>query len=145
MPTFGFLSFFFFLSAVSAFTFDRADGVFVAMLLSILMALLQAFESPPPKPKIRYRDGYVYVIQSLTNETYYKIGRTRDLHRRAKTFGVLLPFDVQTVCTIKTDDMYKLEGELHGRYMSKRVKQTEWFILSDDDLKWLKNYSGSVR
>lgn len=144
MPTFGFLSFFFFLSAVSALSLNRTDGIFIAMCFSILMAILQTAEPAPAKSKIRYRDGYVYVIKSLTNDAYYKIGRSRDLHRRSKTFGVLLPFDVQTICTIKTKDMYKLEREMHQRFFSKRIGDTEWFALNQSDLEWLKDFKEVV-
>lgn len=139
---FGLLAFFFFLFTVIPLLNNRTDGVFITMLFALLCAILAAIEPEPRKSKIRYRDGFVYVVKSLTNNAYYKIGRTRNLHRRTKTFDVKLPFDVEIVCLIKTEDMYKLEGELHGRYVHKR-KDGEWFNLSHEDLLWLKSFPGN--
>lgn len=79
--------------------------------------------------------GYVYLLQSESG--LYKIGLTKDPRKRAKTFGVLLPFSVEFICLIKTEDMPVLEAELHQRYASKRLNG-EWFRLSPEDVDYIQ-------
>lgn len=79
--------------------------------------------------------GYVYLIQSPTG--FYKIGRTTNPKDRMKTFSVKLPFEVEYVCIIQTEDMYGLEQSLHQQFASKRVNG-EWFQLAPDDVEHIK-------
>ena len=139
---FGLLALFFFVFSIVPLSYNQSGGIFISMLLALLFSILAAIEPPPRKLKIRYRDGYVYVVKSLTDRAHYKIGRTRDLQRRAKTFNVKLPFDVELICLIKTEDMYKLESELHGKFYRKRANG-EWFNLTETDLNWLKSFPGN--
>lgn len=83
--------------------------------------------------------GFVYLIQSPT--TAYKIGRTKNPRNRMKTFGIQLPFEVEYVCLIETNDMIGLEKELHERYANKRVNG-EWFELSPHDVAEIKSLGG---
>lgn len=84
--------------------------------------------------------GYVYLVQSPTGA--YKIGRTKDPSNRMKTFTVKLPFEVDYVCVIETADMYKLEGDLHLRFNTKRVNG-EWFRLEPQDVEHIKSLAVS--
>lgn len=81
--------------------------------------------------------GYVYLIQSPT--TAYKIGRTINPDNRLATFHVKLPFEVEYVAIIPTDDMYGLERSLHERFSAKRVSNTEWFHLDAADVEYIKS------
>jgi predicted GIY-YIG superfamily endonuclease len=80
-------------------------------------------------------DGYVYLIQSSTGA--YKIGRSKDPNYRIKTFGVLLPFEVEYVTLIPTNNMYSLERAMHSAYASKRLNG-EWFALDDRDVMTIR-------
>ncbi len=80
-----------------------------------------------------HRIGYVYLLRA-DNGTY-KIGRTRDPNDRIRTFSVKLPFEVEYMALIQTEDMYALEAELHGQYAEKRLNGSEFFALSDSDVK----------
>lgn len=102
-------------------------------LASYMGGSLPEYKYTPVKP--RDRKGYVYLIQSPTGA--YKIGRTADPGDRLRTFNVKLPFEVEYVCVIATDDMYALERQLHGKFAAKRVNG-EWFILSPDDVEYIK-------
>lgn len=96
----------------------------------------QNIPEPQKEPKKQSaRTGYVYLIQSPTGT--YKIGRTVDPDNRMKTFTVKLPFEVEYVCTIQTEDMHALEKQLHGHFASKRVSG-EWFSLTPDDVEYIK-------
>jgi len=94
-------------------------------------------ERPYRKDSVQPRPlpGYVYV---LSGGGYYKIGLSKHVGVRIKQISPKLPFDVELVCTIKTDDMAKAEAYLHGKYASKRAKG-EWFALTNEDLKWLSD------
>ncbi len=85
--------------------------------------------------------GYVYLLQSPTSA--YKIGRTKSPKSRSKTFGVQLPFEVEFIALIKTNDMLRLEAELHQQYAEKRVNG-EWFNLSSEDVEYIKSLAGGV-
>jgi hypothetical protein len=80
--------------------------------------------------------GFVYLLQSPTSA--YKIGRSKNPDHRLKTFGIQLPYEVEYLAVIPTDDMYTLESELHERYADKRVNG-EWFELDDNDVEYIKS------
>ncbi len=92
-------------------------------------------EKPVKKAKAK-RAGYVYLLQS--KDGHYKIGRAIDPKNRAKTFGVQLPFEVEFICTIKTDDYEALELELHEMFKDFRIKG-EWFNLAPEDVEYIKS------
>lgn len=111
-----------------------------AALERVAIALRQI--TPPKAPKkqkqnkeVDGRAGYVYLVQSPTGT--YKIGRTKDPADRMKTFSIKLPFEVEYVCVIPTDDRYRLESELHKRFKSQRVNG-EFFRLSASDIEYIK-------
>lgn len=81
---------------------------------------------------VRTTAGYVYLLKEV-NGIHHKIGRTINPKNRLKTFSVKLPYQVEYVHVIQTDDMYTLEYELHTRYASKRV-DGEWFLLDETDI-----------
>jgi hypothetical protein len=91
-------------------------------------------KSPPKKKKPQ--KGYVYLLQSPTEA--YKIGRTKAPQDRIKTFGVKMPFEVEYIALIKTDDMVKLEVNLHNKFTDKRI-DGEWFELSLEDVEYIKS------
>lgn len=81
--------------------------------------------------------GYVYVLKEV-NGIHHKIGYTSKPNNRIHTFNVKLPFRVEYDVLIKTDNMYRLEMELHQQYAAKRV-DGEWFCLDEADLIYLRS------
>lgn len=81
------------------------------------------------------RNGYVYLIQSPTGA--YKIGKSNNPDDRVHTFEVKLPFEIEYICKIRTDDMHRLESDLHWKFSEKRING-EWFNLSPDDVEYIK-------
>lgn len=81
------------------------------------------------------RKGYVYLLKSPSKA--YKIGLSSNPEQRLKNFGIQLPFEVQFEHLISTNNMYRLEKELHTKFASKRING-EWFNLSDDDVAYIK-------
>ena len=73
------------------------------------------------------RMGYVYLIR---NGDLYKIGRTDNLQRRLKQ---LQPCTV--IQTLETDRSRDLEYDLHKKFKSQRLPQTEYFRLSKSQVE----------
>jgi hypothetical protein len=78
--------------------------------------------------------GYIYLIKSGDS---YKIGRTKSISSRMKTFGIQLPFPFEIVHMIEAENMYQAEEELHQKYSHCRLNG-EWFALSSEDVQAIK-------
>ena len=83
----------------------------------------------------RQKDGFVYLLKAVDGS--YKIGKTLNPKSRKKTFDVRLPFKVDYVHTIETDDMHALEKALHLRFADKRLRGSEFFSLTPDDVQFI--------
>ncbi len=83
----------------------------------------------------RATDGYVYLVKAVDGS--YKIGKTVNPKSRKRTFDVRLPFKVEYVHVIQTDDMGKLEKALHTRFAAKRLSGSEFFALDDADVQFI--------
>lgn len=94
------------------------------------------FNTPKKSKDRKKQSGYIYLITS--KDGLYKIGLSKDVMSRIKTLGVTLPFEIEPIHTIKTDDMVGLEKELHSRFESKRIRG-EWFALETDDVEYIKS------
>ena len=80
------------------------------------------------------KEGYVYVVHCAGA---YKIGVSVDPDSRVK--NLCAPYPITYVFKIYTEDMYGLEKELHERYAHLHTNG-EWFLLSEEDIKDLRNY-----
>lgn len=98
------------------------------------------FHDPPRAardvPKRKPAPGYIYVIRRKDGE--YKIGKSKSAVDRIESLSVKLPFAVEPVCVIASDDMNGLEKQLHERFQDKRVNG-EWFALTNEDVEYLKS------
>ena len=81
-------------------------------------------------PKLRAPHGYVYIIQDVEVSGRYKIGHTAHPKHRILNFGVQLPFKIELVHIILTDDAARLERWLHQQFADCR-RSGEWFELND--------------
>lgn len=80
--------------------------------------------------------GYVYLMKS---GRYYKIGRSDCVEKRNYEIGIKLPEELKIIHKIKTDDPIGIEAYWHKRFENKKVrKRTEWFDLSNSDIKTFK-------
>jgi hypothetical protein len=100
-----------------------------------LEAIQQALTTPQLAP------GFVYLIQEKS-EGHYKIGKEKTAASRTKTFEVKLPFKIDVICRIPTENRHNLEKELHDMFHLKRIRGTEWFILNDRDVEFIKSLAG---
>ena len=81
--------------------------------------------TPDPRPL-----GIVYLLKA---GSHYKIGKTKDFDSRLGQIKLQLPFNVEVVHLIETDDPTGIETYWHRRFVSKRANG-EWFSLSAEDV-----------
>ena len=77
--------------------------------------------------------GYVYLVQAVMPQNYYKIGCSTNPVERIETLGVRLPFPITPIHQFKVNDMFGIERRLHDKYADKRANG-EWFALTDNDV-----------
>ena len=96
------------------------------------------FDDPGALPPTQHPAGYVYVIQDIDISNFYKIGRTSNPSRRFKELSQLLPFEIEVVAIVPTDDAPTLEWQLHQRY-AEQHQRGEWFKLQDHHVREICN------
>ena len=74
--------------------------------------------------------GIVYLLKA---GPYYKIGMTKDFANRLDQIKLQLPFPVEVIHKIETDDPHGIETYWHKRFSDKRTNG-EWFVLSNADV-----------
>lgn len=92
------------------------------------------FDDPGAMPPTEHPAGYVYVIQDLDISKFYKIGRTNNPSRRFNELSQALPFAIEVVAVVETEDAPTLEWQLHQRYAEQR-QRGEWFKLHDSHVR----------
>jgi hypothetical protein len=125
----------------------RLSGSEVRALIVALMMSDSFHESPrevvlknfkkdncPPKEKA----GFVYLLHGM-GTSFYKIGHTNCLDRRIKQISPKLPFCIELVHSIETDDRYILESFAHKCFEGKRL-EGEWFELEEGDVYQIKTW-----
>lgn len=81
--------------------------------------------------------GVVYVLKSAYG---YKVGRTRSVPDRMRTFGVQLPFVYTIPLCVWFDDCHAAERRYHDAFASKRING-EWFDLEQADIERIRKAS----
>jgi hypothetical protein len=97
----------------------------------------------------RYKEsGFVYLIKwgqkDFEGNTTIKIGRTKNPQERLQALaggsgGAALPVTLEMFHLIECHHAKKVETMLHKNFSKKRIEQTEYFNLTDEDLKWFLN------
>ncbi|MEM5009372.1 GIY-YIG nuclease family protein [Niallia taxi] len=82
-------------------------------------------------------EGYIYFIKEFHTNTY-KIGKAKNIENRLRLFGVKLPFKWELIHSIKSFDYSLAEKEFHKLFKEKRIKGTEWFHLTQEDIENIK-------
>jgi len=79
--------------------------------------------------------GYVYMLRYGKR---YKIGFTNSPTRRFREVSIELPDETHQVHTIATDDPNGIEGYWHKRFAARRIRNSEWFELTGEDVRAFK-------
>lgn len=102
--------------------------------------VLKGMPTPKEKHKVNAEDstdlepGHVYLLK---HDKVYKIGKSIDVTRRFKEIKTQMPFKMEQVHVIETDDPAGIEAYWHNRFKDKRL-EGEWFELSTQDVKAFK-------
>lgn len=91
--------------------------------------------------KKQYNSGYVYLIK---RGIYHKIGMTSNIKKRFQQISSQSPYESELVCYIETTVVADLELRMHNYYREKRIRG-EWFLLSHDDVEYIKNEFDKAR
>ncbi len=82
--------------------------------------------------------GYVYVIQADISGLPCKIGMSKNVPDRIRTFSVKLPFDIKLIHFFPCDNPREAEITLHKVYTEENKKiNGEWFELDEFDIAFL--------
>jgi len=100
---------------------------------SDVVPLCPALLRPPETPAYGNASikGYVYLMRSGRR---YKIGHTTSPSRRHREVRLDLPDPTILVHTIQTDDPAGIEAYWHHRFLSRRIRDTEFFELNASEV-----------
>lgn len=96
----------------------------------------------------RYREsGFVYLIKwgqkDFEGNTTMKIGRTKNPTERLQALAggssAALPVKLEMFHLIECHHARKVETMMHKHFSKQRIEQTEYFMMTDDNLKWFLN------
>jgi hypothetical protein len=85
--------------------------------------------------------GFVYIIKSKLG---YKIGYSKEIHKRNKIFNVKLPFQWEFAKIFCLKDYKLFEKFLHGAYSLKKING-EWFDLNENDLVTIERFYNEIK
>lgn len=88
------------------------------------------------KKKEKPTKGLVYLLK-IEDRDEYKIGVTTNLDKRVTQLSTQMPFELEIINTIKSNDIYQLESELHSKFEDKNING-EWFELTNRDISYIK-------
>lgn len=82
--------------------------------------------------------GYIYVVGLDNSEPHYKIGYSKDPERRISSLSTGTPYSPELEFVVGPYQYpQEIESRLHNRFEAKNLNR-EWFELSEDDLRWIK-------
>jgi len=91
--------------------------------------------APAPTP------GFVYIFSSPHG---YKIGCSKNIERRRQQVAASVPFALEIVHSITSENMYATEQRLHTYYtLAGKHINGEWYTLTSVDLSTLKTIADS--
>lgn len=83
------------------------------------------------------KKGFVY-FALLEHTNMMKIGQSKRVQERLEhDLGTKFPMDLIPFHVVETDDMDKTERAFHHFFREKRKGSTEWFVLDEEDKRWV--------
>jgi Meiotically Up-regulated Gene 113 (MUG113) protein len=81
--------------------------------------------------------GCVYLVSTTVG--YFKIGCTKNLLKRMAELHRQYAFDIELIHVIEAAYHFGAEQKLHYRFRNKRLDGSEFFALTDEDIRWIKS------
>lgn len=88
----------------------------------------------PKEKEIKDNSGFIYLIKS---KNIYKIGRSKLIKDRLKTYRTENPFGIKIILVKKVKDYIEKEKELLVKFKKNQIRG-EWFKLNKKEIIWLK-------
>ena len=79
--------------------------------------------------------GYVYLLEAEGG--VYKIGKAKNIDNRLAQITPRLPFSVEVIHWIESEDYTRAEQFMHSKFAARR-EQGEWFRLNKGDVAYIK-------
>lgn len=79
--------------------------------------------------------GWVYFLKADNGLT--KIGCTKSLNQRIKSLGILLPYKLELLVAVETENHQRLEKKVHEDLCSEWHVRGEWYRLDDNFYDYL--------
>lgn len=86
--------------------------------------------------------GKVYLLKA-TGHPWYKVGKSIKSTKRLRWLYTQLPFEVELIHAIDTDNIGAVEDHFKRLFRSKRIRG-EWYNLSADEVEIFCNYAPLV-
>lgn len=86
-----------------------------------------------PEPERVLAPGYIYLLRSENNR--YKIGRAKDLEARVHQIEREYPIRIKLIHSFAVADTPSAERTFHNLFRERRLDNTEWFELTQDDIE----------
>lgn len=77
---------------------------------------------------------YIYIVQMMDENKYYKIGRTSNIKGRINVHKTSNPYPIETIFKGQVKNAIVVEGRLQRMFKDKNVKK-EWYNLNKEDIK----------
>jgi hypothetical protein len=129
---------------------NNADAIELMKLINQLLSLEQYNLSKKKKTKKKElltlykrklqqnQRGYVYFVQEEAMKSV-KIGKALDpYHRINNGFNVKIPYKLELVYLVKTENDLETEKLFHDYFSTKRING-EWFELDEKDIEWIRS------
>jgi hypothetical protein len=87
------------------------------------------------EPSDSTRGGWVYLLKSAYG---FKVGRTRNIPNRMRSFGVKLPIIYTIPMCVWFEDHIEAEAAYHRLFADKHING-EWFKLEEQDIEKIRN------
>ena len=81
--------------------------------------------------------SFVYIAKQTNSDATYKIGITKNIEERRRTFKIGNAF-IEIVASLRTDKAREIEKKLHNIFKNKQI-EGEWFLLNKNDLSFIIN------
>lgn len=86
-------------------------------------------------PSKQTKEGFIYVIKaSETNDSYVKIGRTKDLRQRLANYGSGKADDIEVLFTYETDDIESVEACVKALMKKNQYRKYKEVYKADIDM-----------
>ncbi|PHI18077.1 hypothetical protein CEQ90_19830 [Lewinellaceae bacterium SD302] len=125
---------------------ENAKSVSPSVCVELALLEYKVFNNKKTLKRFSIRDtaGYVYFMHEKLRPKEVKIGRARNVERRARQLSTGRPYDLRIIGVIKADDYFALEKKVQEYFKEKKIRK-EWFRIEGELVKkYLQENNGEL-